>query len=288
MRNLIAAALTLGVLSPVPIAAQTTPLPTFEVASVKPNKAREGRMMISMPPGRFSATNVPLRLLIRQAYELEDFQIVGGPDWINSDRFDVEAKAEGDVGRTPPGSVGPMHLMLQSLLAERFRLKVRVETRELPIYTLVLSRADRKPGPQLRIAGEECTSVIVPGGMPAPPQPPGGPTGAAGRICPSLLGPFFISGRRMTMTQLSTGLSTRVSRLVADRTGLNGEFDLDLTFTPDGAPADQPLRLNGVDLALNAPSIFTALQEQLGLKLESQRGPVEVIVIDNVEPPTPD
>jgi uncharacterized protein (TIGR03435 family) len=226
-------------------------------------------------------------MLIRQAYQVQDFQMAGGPGWIDSDRFDIDARAGVDIAPVPPGTIGPMQLMIQSLLADRFQLKVHRETREQPIYSLALARTDGRRGPQLRPSGAECAPVTVPGGFPAPPPPPAGPRAAgAPPTCPSLAGPFFISGRRMTMAQLASGLSTRVNRVVVDRTGLEGNFDLELSFTPDDAQPGQPLRLNGVDLDLNAPSIYTALQEQLGLKLDSQRGPVEVLVIDSVERPT--
>jgi uncharacterized protein (TIGR03435 family) len=127
-----------------PAYAQTPQAPTagpaFEVASVKPNTSSDGRIMLGIQPGgRFTATNVPLRMLIRNAYQLQDFQVIG-PDWIRSERFDILAKAEGDISPAPPGQAGPVQLMLRSLLAERFALQAHSETRELPIFALVAAR----------------------------------------------------------------------------------------------------------------------------------------------------
>jgi uncharacterized protein (TIGR03435 family) len=260
---------------------------TFEVVSVKPNRSGEARSALGMPPGgRLAATNVLLRTLIQQAFQVQDFQMAGGPGWIDSDRFDVDARAGTNVSPSPPGTIGAMQLMIQALLADRFQLRTHREVREQPIYALVLARGDGRTGPQLRTAGNECTAVKVPGGFPAPPPPPAGPQAAgAPAVCPSLAGPFFISGRRMTMAQLASGLATRVGRMVVDRTGLGGTFDFELSFTPENTPAGQLMRFNGVEFDAG-PSIYTAVQEQLGLKLDATRGPVEVLVIDSVERPS--
>lgn len=288
--------------------------PVFEVASVKRNQSNEPFVRIGGGgPGTFSATNVPLRLLIRNAYQLQDFQIVGGPDWMTSDRFDITAKAAGAVPGTigpgvvgfgPPGAGGggpnPVQLMLRGLLAERFKLKVHSETRELPVYALVPARPDGRLGPQLRPAAVDCAAMFAgrgrgaPGGG-GPPTAPPGPLATGERPqCGLRIGPGSFSGGSVSMAQLATSLSGFVQRVVLDRTGLTGDYDLDLSYTPDqtpqglgpavpppGAPPLPPIDPNG-------PSIFTAVQEQLGLKLESQRGPVAVLVIDSVEPPTED
>jgi len=274
---------------------------TFEVASVKPNNS--GRPFIQLgaaPGGRFTATNVPLRLLIRNAYQLQDFQVVGGPNWINSDRFDIVAKAEGNTPPTPPGGPpGPMQFMMRNLLKERFKLAVHNETRELPIYALTLVRSDGKLGPQLRPPAVDCAAIFARGrggrgGIAvAPPPLPGPPSAGERPPCGMRIGPGNLAGGSVTMAQLANTLSQFAQRVVVDRTGLTQNFDIDLTWTPDqipqgppggpppGAPALPPIDPNG-------PSLFTAVQEQLGLKLESTRGPVEVLVIDHVELPTPD
>jgi uncharacterized protein (TIGR03435 family) len=262
--------------------------PSFEVASVKQNKSADRRVQIGLQPGgRFTATNVPLRMLIRNAYQLQDAQIISGPGWIDTERFDVVAKAEGNPAPAQPGGPpGPMQLMLQSLLEERFKLRMHRETQELPIFALTMARSDRRLGPQLRQAAVDCQALIAAararGEMPTPSPATERPN------CGMRIGPGQLSGGGFPLSQLAVTLSGLVQRIVIDRTGLSGTYDLDLSWTPDvlpqnpaGAPPLPPIDPNG-------PSLYTALQEQLGLKLESQRGPVEVMVIDSVQPPTPD
>jgi uncharacterized protein (TIGR03435 family) len=276
------------------VPAQSPPAgsPTFEVASVRPNTSGDGRVMIGLQPGgRYTATNVPLRLLIRNAYQVQDFQLVDAPGWISSERFDIVAKGEGDPAPTSPGTAGPFQLMVRALLEERFKLAVHTETREMAIYALVTARDDRALGPGLRPAAVDCQAQFAAArgrrGGPPPFPAPGEPIACGMRI-----GPGRMEGGGFPLSQLATTLSQFVERIVLDRTGLDGNFDLTLTWTPDqiqglggppppGAPAFPPIDPNG-------PSVFTALQEQLGLKLESERGPVDVLVIDHVERPTPD
>jgi uncharacterized protein (TIGR03435 family) len=270
--------------------AQTPGGPSFEVASVKPNKSGDGRIMLGMQPGgRFTATNVSLRALIRQAYQLQDFQIVGAPDWINDERFDIVAKAEGDIAPVQPGTVGPMQMMLRNLLAERFKLVTHQESRELPIYALVLARSDGRLGSQLNASKVDCVARVAAGrgrGMPPPGPPPPGQ-----RLeCGLRIGPGTMAMGGFPLQEFARTLSQFVQRVVVDKTGLTGPYDLDLTWTPDqrpqgvpppGAPPLPPIDPDG-------PSIFTAIQEQLGLKLDAQRGPVDVQVVDSVDRPTPD
>ena len=287
--------------------------PAFEAASIKPNKTGDGRVFIGFQPGgRFNATGITLRMLIAIAYgtpqPLPNAQIFGGPGWIGSDRFDIVAKAEGDVA---PGPNGPLPLMLRTLLADRFRLAVHNETRELPIYALVLARSDGKLGPQLHPAAVDCAVIAAsrgrggvppPGGAGAPGDRgagraggPGGPGfGPSGRpVCGMMVGPANIAAGGQSVAQFAALLSGRVQRLVVDRTGLTGNFDIDLTWTPDQIPQGPPGGLPPGAPPLppidpNGPSIFTAVQEQLGLKLESTKGPVGVLVIDRAEQPTED
>jgi uncharacterized protein (TIGR03435 family) len=286
---------TAGLAAVVQLQAQTQTQaagPTFEVASVKPNKSGDGRVMIGMQPGgRFTTTNVPLRGLIRQAYQLQDFQIVDGPDWINTERFDILAKAEGDVPPSPPGTVGPMQLMLRNLLAERFKLAAHADKREMPIYAMVLARSDGKLGPQLRPSTVDCAAMFG-RGRGGPPQ--AAPAPGERPLCGMRIGPGTMAGGGFPISQFATTLSQFVQRIVVDRTGLTGNYDLDLKWTPDrslqagpggppppGAPPLPPVDPDG-------PSIFTAVQEQLGLKLDAQRGRVDVLVIDSVDRPAPD
>ena len=146
------------------------PLPSFEVASIKPNNSGDGRVFMQNQPGRFTATNVSLRQLIRNAYQLQDFQITGGPSWMSTDRFDIVAKidpsedaaVQATVGPPPPGQPGRLGLMIRSLLIERFKLAVHTETKEQPIYALVLARSDGKLGPALKKSETDCgCSAIV-------------------------------------------------------------------------------------------------------------------------------
>jgi bla regulator protein blaR1 len=263
--------------------------PSFEVASVKPNtSAGPNQIRVGMPGnGRFNINNMPLAELIRFAYELQPFQLTGGPDWINSQRFDVTATTGGQSG--PP----LVRQMLQSLLAERFNLAVHTETRDMAIYEMVLARGDRRLGEKMRVAGPDCAPLTMPPGMPPPPPPPAGaargtlPPGAPG--CPTVFGNGFLSARRTSMEQLARNLSRTVRRIVVDKTGMSGFYDMDLEFMPDGPlPPQAPGAPQFPNPNPDAPSIYTALQEQLGLKLESARGPVETMVIDRVEALVPD
>jgi uncharacterized protein (TIGR03435 family) len=286
-------------------APQTTPpAPAFEVASVKPNKSGDGRVMLGNQPGRFTATNVTLRMLIRNAYQLQDFQISGGPSWLASDHFDIVAKIESGVqdampaGPPVPGQgPTPLQLMIRSLLADRFKLAVHTETKEQPIYALVVARSDGRLGPDLKKSETDCAAVMAARGrgpgraMP----PPGAPAPGEPMPCGIRIGPGNMSVGGMALPVFANSLANFVGRVVLDRTGLTGSYDAKLTWTPDqmpprapGTPADQPVRVNGIDIDPNGPSIFTALQEQLGLKLDSQHGPVEILVIDRAERPVED
>jgi uncharacterized protein (TIGR03435 family) len=267
--------------------------PQFEVASIKPNKSGDGRVMIGVQPGgRFTATNVPLRMLIRNAYQLQDFQIVGGPDWLSTDRFDVIAKAEegaGDAFRAAQsGEPSRGQLMLRALLAERFKLVAHTENREMPIFALVLARSDGKLGPQLQKSTTDCTGPAAGRGRGQMP-PPGPPQPGERLPCGIRVAPGNMSVGGSSLAQFASSLGMFVGRIVVDRTGLDGTYDFNLTWTPDqianrppGAP--DPL-VNGVPIDPNGPSIFTAVQEQLGLKLDSQKGPVSVLVIDRADHP---
>lgn len=256
-------------------------LPAFEVASVKLNKSGRGPAGPPMQPGgRFTLPNQTLRTLVRNAYGLQDVQISGGPSWINTDRFDITAKAEGN----PP--TPQMWLMVRTLLQERFKLRVHTETRELPIYALVMARSDRRLGSQLRSRPE--------GGCDSRPQavlPDSKSPNQCGRLGAGL---GSLNFRGVTMEAVAKlGLGPRVDRLVFDRTGLSGIFDVDLEWTPEAEPFVSAAALPpGLPVppppSTSGPSLFTALQEQLGLKLESARGRGEVLVIDSVERPTPD
>lgn len=294
MRSLLVC--TAAALSVATALAQPPAAPSFDVVSVKRNASPSGAMMRAMP-GNLTAVGATVRQLIRQAYQLQDFQIVGGPDWMNSDRFDVEARF--DASTPVPGFEGParMQAMLRTLLADRFNLVARRETRALPVYALVLARSDGRLGPQLTPSAVDCAALGRRGGPPpeagrgrGAPPPPGTPFSLGPRPqCGGRSGFGQLIAGGAPMAQFVTQLSQMTGRVVIDRTGLTGGYDIDLkwTPTPDQLPAGPPppgVELPPIDP--NGPSLFTALEEQLGLKLESERGPVEVLVIDRLEPPT--
>jgi uncharacterized protein (TIGR03435 family) len=279
----VALASAIGIAQQFPSAQSAAPL-AFEVASVRLNKTGDRTSFTDTEPGgRFIATNMPLRTLITSAYELRSFELIGAPDWTGAERFDIVAKAAREFGPAAPGRPDPDKLMLQSLLADRFALRVHRETRELPVYALTLARADGRPGSRIRRSQTGCTAwrASVPAAT-GPPQP----RAVVGERPPCFMrsgyGTLVING--YPIDELRGMLSSLVGRTVVDRTGLTGEWDLELTWTPDEpsraavAPAVDP----------NGPSLFTALQEQLGLKLESTKGPVEVLVVDRVERPSED
>ena len=249
-------------------------LPSFEVASIKRNRSGLGRSMIEnvQPSGLWHLTNVPTRALIRTAYRVHDFQIVGAPDWVQTEHYDVVAKASGDLRPVSPGAPRAHFLMLRSFLMDRFKLKAHLETTDAPVFALVMGRADGKPGAGLVPAHDDCAAIVaaeIKGERPAA-LPGERPT------CGLIAGPNRIAGGNQSMSQLATTLTGRMNRMVLDRTGLSGVFNFTLDFVPDGTP---------IDASQNLPPLQTALREQLGLKLEPARGPVEVLVIDRVERP---
>jgi uncharacterized protein (TIGR03435 family) len=270
---------------------QTPASPAFEVASVKPNKSGATIRRISMPADRFEATNVPLQTLIAVAYgepgppseSLPSNQIMSGPSWINTEPFDIAAKADGGVPTGPGGSPQKL-LMLQRLLAERFRLTVHHEAKETPIYVLVLARSDGRLGPRLHRSDVDCNAPAVGSDANAAAST----SAVAVSSCGVLVGGGTMKVGGQTLSTVSKEFARLTHRVVVDRSGLTGAFDFDLQFNPEGV-GSVTLRSTGDGApAGDAPSLFTALQEQLGLKLESTTGPVDVLVIDHVEHPTED
>ena len=257
------------------VSAQSTANPAFEVAAVKPNPLRSGVRGHSFPGDRFVATNVPVRDLLVIAYGdagqlLPDSRLSGGPSWIDSDRFDISATVAGDGSR----SVAQKQLMLRTLLAARFKLVVHTETRNLPVYALVLARKDGALGPKLRHADVDCEALLA-------SQP-----GRRERCILYALPSGELTVRGQTMSALANTFAILLDRAVINRVGLDGGFDADAQFNPEGLP-NMTVLPGGADPPVNtAPSLFTALEEQLGLKLQSTRGPVTVLVIDHIEHPT--
>lgn len=275
----------------------------FEVASVKVNRSGEPFIRMGGGRGQYQATNVPLRLLIQQAFQLQPFQLVNAPDWTQETRYDITAKMPEKVQLTP----GIQQAMLRALLEERFSLKTHRETRELQLMTLTLARVDGGVPAGLKPAPPECAPgargrVGGPGGPEGgragsaalPPPPP--PSFAPGQRppCATMIGPGNLLAGNMTMQNLAQALSQQLGRVVQDRTGLTGSFEFELRYTPDQIP--QPVLNGGLPppgitlptIDPNGPSLQTALQEQLGLKLESTRGPVDMTVIDRIERATED
>jgi uncharacterized protein (TIGR03435 family) len=251
--------------------AQAPAAPGFEVASVKPNTSgARASSTHSLPGGRVTMTNVTVRQLILGGYGLRGLQLTGGPSWIDSDRFDIDALSPEN---TPPEQVFPM---VRTLLADRFKLVVHMETKEQPVYALVLARADKKLGPQLKESTLDCTT----------PRQPGSPTPCGMNTNTSNAG-GNMKGGDQTLANLAEMLANFVAdRMVIDRTGLIGKYDFELRWTSQNLQTAQPNPADG-PRTQDAPSIFVALPEQLGLKLEAQRGPVEFLVIDSIQHPEP-
>ena len=263
--------------------------PKFEVASVRENTNDDGKVMFGIQPGgRFNTVGAPLGELIRVAYGVQRTQLVGAPDWTETARYDIVAKAETDIPGSAPGSPpGPLNFMLQDLLEDRFKLRAHRETREMPVYALRLARTDGKLGERLKPSAIDCAAMRGRGGrMAGPPGPlaPGERPQCGMRVAPN-----HVLAGGVGLTQLTQMLSQFTQRVVVDRTGLSGTFDIDLSFTPERMPqGPPPPGAPPLNIDPNGPSLFTALQEQLGLKLESEKAPVAVLVIDHVERPTPD
>jgi uncharacterized protein (TIGR03435 family) len=230
-----------------------------------------------LPGGVLLANNMTLRDMIAFSQSLQPFQIEDGPDWIGQVRFDVTIKTETNIG---PAAVGPSQVGLQVLravLAERFSFKAHRETRERPVFALVRARQDGSLGPQLRQSATDCAALARDAGTSGAPWPP---RSANGRLlCGLNTQGMPVTAGGYPMSEFLRYLTTQTHRAVIDRTGLTGAWDFELTFvsTDVGATADR-----------TGPSLFTALQEQLGLRLDATRGPAEVLVIDRVERPTPD
>jgi uncharacterized protein (TIGR03435 family) len=272
----------------------------FDVASVKPNKSDDpptstfplGPGDAYVPSGGlFTASNQPLIAYLTFAYKLRQGDLAGLRAWVYNDRFDVEARAHGAPTKDQ------MRLMMQSLLADRFKLAVHTETKQGPVFALVLSKPG-KTGPQLqRDAGRFPTASTpqTPAAVPPPPSPPSStsglqlpaiPCGSIGPVPASTSERGRLGGRDVTVGRIAGFLKnpyTGVDRPVLDRTGLVGTFDFSLEWLPEPDPSQPP----GSQPDEEGPTLLEALKQQLGSELKSQTGPVEVLVIDHVEQPSP-
>ena len=244
--------------------------PAFDVISIKRNIDPNSATLFALPVGgRLRLVNQTARMLINSSYGIQDYQIIGDPNWLRTERFDIDAIVEG--GPLPP--LPQFLLRIRTLLADRFKLVMHAETRELPIYRLVKARANGQLGPKIRPTACKPPDPTIPNSA--------ANTGVGGGgTCGNRIGAFSmtIGGNTMNGFANQLGRLPMVGRPVVNATNLTDSFDWELTWAPDPS--------TGGDAALDAVSIFTALQEQLGLKLEPTRGPVDVLVIDSVERPT--
>jgi uncharacterized protein (TIGR03435 family) len=261
------------------ITAQAPVPEQFEVASIKPNSSDDTRRMLGPAPGgRFLAVNVTLRQLVAFAFGVSNSRsemlVLGGPAWVGSARFDVDAVASG--GALPPGTAGPL---VRKLLEQRFALRAHRETTERPVYHLVVDRTDGRLGPNLRPTSTNCEArrVARASGAPLPPitpvRPPADPSIARPQ-CGVRVAPGHIAGDGVNAADIAEPLAPFAGRLIIDRTGLRQYFDVDLEWATEGAAAGGARN--------DLPPLVTALREQLGLRLEDARGPVEVVAIDVV------
>jgi uncharacterized protein (TIGR03435 family) len=281
---------------------------TFEVASIKPsnpdptNPLSMVPMMRPQPGGRLTVNNFPLKMLIGFAYEMQDFRVDGGPPTLMGAKFDIIAKASGGVTLTPK----EMRPLVKNLLIERFKLNAHTESREMRVYDLVIARSDGRLGPDIKPSKSDCSKAgelnakraeaLAKGDLSAVMPKPG--EALACTLAPNIAGgPANISvhGDGQEIKQLIELLTQMSGRHVRDKTGLTGRYDFDMKLdlqallamargmgmnVPAGAEANIPQS--------DGSSLMTALNEQLGLKLDSVRAPVDVLVIDSVEAPSLD
>ena len=295
---LAAAGVALAVPAAMPrrVQAQTpAPLPRFEVVSVKPSKGPTGER--GQPGGRYTATRT-LKFFIADAFffgtPLQITRVIGGPEWIDSALYEINGQASTPWQRSPDGPPRELFLMIRSVLEDRFKLRTHMETRELPVYELVRARADGWPGAELR-QSTACDAVMaaIQAGTPPPDRQPneappcGGMRGPARIIAGGLQMAQFANMLTFAMADANGPAGQADARLVIDKTGLSGRFAFTLAWTPERIPAEPPPP--GIPpIDPNGPGLMTALQEQLGLKLQPARIPMDVVVIDSVEQPAPD
>jgi uncharacterized protein (TIGR03435 family) len=284
MAAVVAGPVAFGLVNAPQIRAQATqttagPLPSFEVASIKPDRSGDVSQRVETQPTGLRASGATAKHLIAVAYNVGDYQVSGGPNWVNTDRYSIQAKVEDSLVeqmRKLPLSHQEDHItpMFQSLLIERFRLKVTHATKEAPAYALIVA----KNGPKLQ--------ETKPGNM-YPPDP-------AAWKAHAKEGLIVWRNRGTSMAAFAQELSRYFHSPVLDRTGVNGRYDFWLEFAEERTDsailrASEEGQLgadSGSPPASSGPSIFTALQDQLGLKLESTKGPLEVIIIDHIERPS--
>jgi uncharacterized protein (TIGR03435 family) len=255
------------------IAQTTAALPVYDAVAIKPDKSGSGRMMFTTRDDAYQATNVTLKMLLAQAYGIREGLIAGLPPWADSAHFDIDAKiVEYDAATMKNLSREQQRAMLAALLVDRFHLKVHPEVKSLALYDLVIA----KDGPRIEAAAPAAAASL----RNQPPAPKDGPPamGRGGISFRSSDAGWEVTADAIPLSNLATFLADRLEREVIDKTGLTGEYDVHLKWTPDNAP--QPLPDDA------PPNLFTALQEQLGLRLQPGKGPVKTLVVDHVEQPT--
>jgi uncharacterized protein (TIGR03435 family) len=263
---------------------QTAPAPSFDVISIKPDTSGSMGIRLDIQPGgTFRAEGVPLKLLMQEAYDVKESQIIGAPAWFNTDKYNIEAKADEATAAemknlAPDKRKDKMMLMIRSLLVERCKMNVHQDTKEMSILSMLVA----KNGPKLKASAPPDMSAVDPAPVPGPNGPRQGMRMGRGEI----------KGNSVGMEMLANILSRQLGRTVVDNTGLTGVYDFELKWTPDENQG-QMFRAPGGDTAAAppavqtaGPTVYTAIQEQLGLKLEATKAPVAVWVIDHVEKPS--
>ena len=269
MRRLMLTSAVSWALTLTAVAQQPAPLPAFEVASIRP--ATEGRYGLRfLPDGSLSATAAVVERLVFTAYEVHPSQIVAAPKWVYEDPFDIQARSPQGAGAGRP----EMLLRLQALLRDRFSMRTHRETRDADVYVLTFARSDKRLGKQLVPSTIDCAAAAA--AWEEARSKGEIPTvricnaSFSGRVGPSGESETVMRLGARTMAQIAMGLSQPAGRMVVDQTGLDGLFDIEVAWSDDG----------------QFSSIFSAVQEQLGLKLESRRMGISVLVIDHIERPT--
>jgi bla regulator protein BlaR1 len=258
----------------------------FTAVSIKPNTSGDSRFNANewTPDGKFVAKNTTVNMLIRNLYPMPGGRMMGQPRWVNTDRFDIEAQADGQPDREQ------RRAMVRRLLADYFQLQLHNETQQLPIYALVLVTRDGTTGPRLRSSTPECVAAAeaLHSGT-APPPRFGGPSEPSQVPCGGVSSRTgTITARAATMEKIAGGFALLLGRVVVDQTGLTGHFDADVAFTPATVPPSPPPTVRGgygMAVPFIGPAFFAAVEEQLGVRLDPQTGPVDLLVIDRVERP---
>jgi uncharacterized protein (TIGR03435 family) len=265
MRSLLSALFVAALVAAAVDAAAQTAAPSFEVASIKVNSNPQSPRFFQAKNDRVSIGNVPLRMLLPLAYDVDPDQVRGGPAWVDTDRYDIVAKAA-----APFAPETQWRAMLRTLLTDRFRLVVRRDAQPAQVFALVRARQDGSLGTELRRAATTCEELTK-------ASPP--PADACGLVAANQAGDTGrMSVRGQSMEMLARLLRGEAGQPIHDETGLTGAFDWDLVFAPRRSRESE----------VSAPSLFTALQEQLGLKLEPRRGTRDVLVIERIERPVVD